>query len=125
MSIGFRCHWFCGFENGWCFDSDKNGRGFIFLHLKSEKSADFEHKRGVPGKDKTENFGCFIAFSRSPNSPNREFKTKKPVGLTGVFFITFAHPYSRRELLHGRRKPTSSQATARSDFTSKAKRRFE
>ena len=62
-------------------------------------------------------------------------KTKKPVGLTGVFFITFAHPYSRlflhslgkggRELLHGRRKPTSSQATARSDFTSKAKRRFE
>ena len=63
-------------------------------------------------------------------------KTKKPVGLTGVFFIIiFAHPYSRlvlrslgkggRELLHGRRKPTTSQATARSDFTSKAKRRFE
>ena len=62
-------------------------------------------------------------------------KRKKPVGLTGVFFIIFAHPYSRlvlrslgkggRELLHGRRKPTSSQATARSDFTSKAKRRLK
>ena len=98
----------------------------FFLHLKSEKSMDFEHKRGVPGKGKTENFGCFMAFSRSLNSPNGEFKTKKPVGLTGVFFIIFAHPYSRlvlrslgkggRELLHGRRKPTSSQATARSDF---------
>jgi len=37
-------------------------------------------------------------------------KTKKPVGLTGVFFIIFAHPYSRRELLRERRKPTSSQA---------------
>ena len=80
---------------------------------------DFEHKRGVPGKGKTENFGCFMAFSRSLNSPNGEFKTKKPVGLTGVFFIIFAHPYSRlvlrslgkggREQLHGRRKPTSSQ----------------
>jgi len=49
----------------------------FFLHLKSEKSMDFEHKRGVPGKGKTENFGCFMAFSRSPNSPNGEFKTKK------------------------------------------------
>jgi hypothetical protein len=24
----------------------------FFLHLKSEKSMDFEHKRGVPGKGK-------------------------------------------------------------------------
>jgi hypothetical protein len=55
----------------------------FFLYLKSEKSADFEHKRGVPGKGKTENFGCFMAFSRSPNSPNGEFKTKKPVTWTG------------------------------------------
>ena len=41
----------------------------FFLHLKSEKSANFEHKRGVPGKGKTENFGCFMAFSRSPVLP--------------------------------------------------------
>ena len=67
----------------------------FFLHLKSEKSAVFEHKRGVPGKGKTESFGCFMTFSCSLNSPNREFKTEKPVGLTGVFFIIFAHPYSR------------------------------
>ena len=113
-----------GTRGSWCFDLDKNPWGFIFLHLKSSKSADFEHKRGVPEKGKTENFGCFMAFSCSPNSPNGKFKTKKPVKSTGVFFITFAHPYSRRELLRGRRKPTSSQATARSDFTSKAKRRF-
>ena len=46
------------------------------LHLKSEKSTDFEHKRGVPEKGKTENFGCFMAFSRYLNSPNGEFKTK-------------------------------------------------
>ena len=49
----------------------------FFLHLKREKSIDFEHKRGVPGNRKTENFGCFMAFSRSLNSPNGEFKTKK------------------------------------------------
>ena len=49
----------------------------FFLHLKSEKSAVFEHKRVVPGKGKTENFGSFMAFSRSLNSPNGEFKTKK------------------------------------------------
>ena len=84
-----------GTQGSESFDSEKNGRGFIFLHLKSEKSTVFEHKRGVPGKGKTENFGCFMAFSRSLNSPNGEFKTKKAVGLTGVFFITFAHPYSR------------------------------
>ena len=48
----------------------------FFLHLKSEKSADFEHKRGVPEKGKTENFGGFMAFSRSLNSPNRELKQK-------------------------------------------------
>ncbi|MBR2508278.1 MAG: hypothetical protein IKB71_00870 [Lentisphaeria bacterium] len=46
---------------------------------------DFDHKRGVPGKGKTENFGCFMAFSRSSNSPNREFKTKnqsvRPAGI--------------------------------------------
>ena len=68
------------------------------------------------------------ALWRSPVLPilqTENLKRKKPVGLTGVFFIIFTHPYSRRELLHGRRKPTSSQATARSDFTSKAKRRFE
>ena len=61
-------------------------RDLFFLHLKSEKSMDFEHKRGVPGKGKTENFGCFMAFSRSPNSPNREFKTKKHPSLSGVFY---------------------------------------
>jgi len=49
----------------------------FFLHLKSEKSMDFEHKRGVPGKGKTENFGCFMAFPSSLNSQNGEFKTKK------------------------------------------------
>ena len=58
----------------------------FFLHLKSEKSMDFEHKRGVPEKGKTENFGCFMAFSRSPNSPNREFKTKKHPSFSGVFY---------------------------------------
>ena len=31
----------------------------FFLHLKSEKSIDFEHKRGVPGKGKSENFGWY------------------------------------------------------------------
>jgi len=56
----------------------------FFLLLKSEKSAVFEHKRGVPGKGKTENFGCFMAFSCSPNSPNREFKTKKHPSFSGV-----------------------------------------
>ena len=45
----------------------------FFLHLKSEKSIDFEHKRGVPGKGKSENFGCFMAICRSPDSPNGEF----------------------------------------------------
>ena len=45
------------------FDSEKNGRGFIFLHLKSEKSADFEHKRRVPGNRQTENFCCSHGFS--------------------------------------------------------------
>ena len=79
-----RCHWFWVFENGWSFDWAINGRGFIFLHLKSEKSTVFEHKRGVLGKGKMENFGCFMVFSRSLNFPNGEFKTKKPVGLTGV-----------------------------------------
>ena len=58
----------------------------FFLHLKSERSMNFEHKRGVPGKGKTENFGCFMAFSRSPNSPNREFKTKKHPSFSGVFY---------------------------------------
>ena len=46
----------------------------------------FEHKRGVPGKGKTENFGCFMAFSRSLNSPNGEFKTKKHPIFSGVFY---------------------------------------
>ena len=109
-------------------------KDLFFCHPENAYASIFEHKRGVPANGKTENFGCFMAFSRSLNFPNGEFKTKKPVKSTGVFFITFAHPYSRlvlrslgkggRELLHGRRKPTSSQATARSDFTSKAKRRF-
>ena len=58
----------------------------FFLHLKSEKSADFEHKRGVPEKGKTENFGCFMAFSRSSDSPNGEFKTKKHPSFLGVFY---------------------------------------
>ena len=56
----------------------------FFLHLKSEKSAVFEHKRGVPGKPQTENFGCVMAFSRSLNSPNGEFKTKKRPSFSGV-----------------------------------------
>ena len=66
-----------GTQESGCFDSEKNGRGFTFLHLKSEKSMDFEHKHRDPGNRKTENFGCFMAFSRSPNSPNGELKTKK------------------------------------------------
>ena len=37
----------------------------------------FERKRGVPGKGKTENFGCFMVIWRSPNSPNGESETKK------------------------------------------------
>ena len=49
----------------------------FFLHLKSEKSADFERKRGVPGKGKTEKFGCFMEICRSPDSPNGESETKK------------------------------------------------
>ncbi|MBR7128500.1 MAG: hypothetical protein IKD09_07920 [Lentisphaeria bacterium] len=52
-------------------------RDLFFLYLRSEKSAVFEHKRRVPGKGKTENFGCFMAFPCSLNSPNRELKTKK------------------------------------------------
>ena len=32
----------------------------------------------------TENFGCFMAFSRSPNSPNGEFKTKIHPSFLGV-----------------------------------------
>ena len=48
----------------------------FFLHLKSEKSAYFEHKRGVPGKTQTENFGCFMAFSRSPNFQTENLKRK-------------------------------------------------
>ena len=61
-------------------------------------------------------------------------KTKKPVGVTGVFFIIFAHPYSRlvlrslgkggRELLHGRRKPTSSQARRNGDLSEDVKKRL-
>ena len=59
---------------------EKMVENLFFLHLKSEKSVDFEHKRGVPEKGKTENFGCVMAFSRYLNSPNREFKTKsKPL----------------------------------------------
>ena len=38
---------------------------------------DFEHKRGVPEKGKTENFGCFMVIYRSPDSLNGELKTKK------------------------------------------------
>ena len=58
----------------------------FFLHLKSEKSMDFEHKRGVPGKGKTENFGCFMELFRSPDSPTGEFKTKKHPSFLGVFY---------------------------------------
>ncbi|WP_419644221.1 hypothetical protein, partial [Victivallis vadensis] len=45
----------------------------FFFVQRTHFSSIFEHKRRVPGKSKTENFGGFIAFSRSPNSPNREF----------------------------------------------------
>ena len=55
----------------------------FFLHLKSEKSIAFEHKRGVPGKGKTENFGCFMVIWRSPDAPNGEFKTKKHPSFSG------------------------------------------
>jgi hypothetical protein len=75
-----------GTQGSESFDSEKKGRGFIFLHLKSEKSAVFEHKRGVPGNRKTENFGYFMAFSRFPNSPNGEFKTKKHPIFSGAFY---------------------------------------
>ena len=34
----------------------------FFLHLKSEKSVDFEHKRGVPENRQTENLGDFDGF---------------------------------------------------------------
>ncbi len=34
----------------------------FFLHLKSEKSANFEHKRGVPENRQTENLGDFGVF---------------------------------------------------------------
>ena len=61
-------------------------KDLFFLLLKSEKSANFEHKRRVLGKGKTENFGCFMAFSRSPNSPNREFKTKKHPSFSGTLY---------------------------------------
>ena len=47
---------------------------------------DFEHKRGVPGKGKTENFGCFMVICRSPDSPSGEFKTKKHPSFLGVFY---------------------------------------
>ena len=75
-----------GTQGSESFDSEKNGRGFIFCDQRMKFSADFEHKRGVPGKVKTENFGCFMAFPRFPNSPNREFKTKK----TPEFFRAFS-----------------------------------
>ena len=46
----------------------KSLRIYFFLHLKSEKSAAFEHKRRIPRKPETENFCCFMAPPRSSNS---------------------------------------------------------
>ena len=48
---------------------------FFFDQIRDFSSI-FERKRGVPGKGKMENFGCFMAICRSPDSPNGEFKTK-------------------------------------------------
>ena len=64
-----------GSEN---FDLDKNPRGFIFLHLKSEKSVDFEHKRRVPGNPQTENLGgsCGISVLQILQTENLKRKSQ-------------------------------------------------
>ena len=49
-------------------------------------SSIFERKRGVPGKGKTENFGCFMVIYRSPDSPNGESEKKKHPSFSGVFY---------------------------------------
>ena len=49
-----------------------------------------EHKRGVSGNGKTENFGCFMELFRSPDSPNGESKTKKHPSFSGVFYTQIA-----------------------------------
>ena len=108
----------------------------FFLHLKSEKSANFEHKRRVAAKGKTENFGCFMVICRSPDSPNGESETKKHPSFSGkpwgrkqksqsiwlaVIYLILTHHYSRREQLHKWSvSGTASQMTAGSGFTSKS-----
>ena len=59
----------------------------FFLHLKSEKSADFEHKRGVPGKGKTENFCCSHGFSVLKILQTENLKRKN----TRIFRVFLIH----------------------------------
>ena len=68
-----------GARRAGCSDLGKNPWGFIFLWSENSFSRIFERKRGVPGKGKTENFGCFMELFRSPDSPNGESETKKPL----------------------------------------------
>ena len=58
----------------------------FFFDQRMDFSSIFEHKRGAPGKGKTENFGCFMELFRSPDSPNGELKTKKHPSFSGVFY---------------------------------------
>ena len=58
----------------------------FFFDQRTDFLSIFERKRGVPGKGKTENFGCFMVICRSLDSPNGESETKKHPSFSGVFY---------------------------------------